>query len=275
MKKWTLFLSVYLCLCLLAACGAAPAGGGAVPGGAPSGEPQTGGETARPGEVTETFRIVDTEDGAVSLLLAEVDGEAVLRLGKVDVEVLLDGAPAAAADVLFRPGALLDVTHDGAVLESFPAQFANVTGLNLRSDGFDDRCRLYLDVLEDLWDVDPGLSSDVTELGVDLSQTSLSQSEQAAVAWAFGESHGIAPVQGTWEELADQGYIDRDNLIWDEGCLFSVTEKPGEGTDSLTAAFDAQKWRSGLGAYYFVDCTATQAADGAWSDYTVGAQAIS
>ena len=46
MKKWCLFLSVYLCLCILAACGAA-GGGSPAPGGTPSAEPQTGGETAR------------------------------------------------------------------------------------------------------------------------------------------------------------------------------------------------------------------------------------
>lgn len=42
-----------------------------------------------------------------------------------------------------------------------------------------------------------------------------------------------------------------------------------------TVTFDAQKWRSALGAYFFADCTAEQALDGHWGDYTVGAAAIS
>ena len=42
--------------------------------------------------------------------------------------------------------------------------------------------------------------------------------------------------------------------------------------DSLT--FTAEKWRSGLGAYYFSGCTARQDAGGQWSAYTVGAEAI-
>ena len=42
-----------------------------------------------------------------------------------------------------------------------------------------------------------------------------------------------------------------------------------------TVTFDAQKWRSALGAYFFCDCTASQDVDGRWGDYTVGSQAIS
>lgn len=52
--------------------------------------------------------------------------------------------------------------------------------MNIRSDGFDDRCALYLRVLNDLWAVDEGLNNDITMLSVDLSQTGLSDSEQAA-----------------------------------------------------------------------------------------------
>ena len=39
--------------------------------------------------------------------------------------------------------------------------------------------------------------------------------------------------------------------------------------------FDAEKWRSGLGAYFFCDCTSVQSADGHWDGYSVGSEAIS
>ena len=39
--------------------------------------------------------------------------------------------------------------------------------------------------------------------------------------------------------------------------------------------FDAQKWRSGTGAYYFGDCSASWSQKGTWSDYNIGSQAIS
>ena len=146
------------------------------------------------------------------------------------------------------------------------------------AEGFDNRCALYLQVLNDLWTVDEGLNSDVTAVSVDLSETSLTESEQAAVAWAFGGEHGISQVLSMdYEQLAAEGYLtgtdpDSDGMpCWENGCLFTVTEQ--ETGDTVT--FDAQKWRSALGAYFFCDCTASRDRNGRWGDYTVGSEAIS
>ena len=47
-----------------------------------------------------------------------------------------------------------------------------------------------------------------------------------------------------------------------------VKTKSGE-PDALqnTVTFDAQKWRSALGAYFFTDCTASRDAQGHWRLY--------
>ncbi len=162
------------------------------------------------------------------------------------------------------------------IQESWPAGFGGATGVRFSTEGFDDRCGLYLDVLEDLWDKDAGLNSDGPAcIGVDLSGTGLTESEQSAVAWLFACRHDGQAVEGTWEELAEQGYLTGEPLEgggtfwqWEDGVLFSITEKgPGR--------FDAQKWRSALGAYFFSDCTASQSADGHWNGYTIGSEAIS
>ena len=262
MKKWCLFLSVYLCLCILAACGAT-GGGSPAPGGTPSAEPQTGGETARPASVTTACRVVTAEDGQL-LLAGQGDDLNIYSLFWEDASI--------------QPGTLVEIIYDGNILETWPARFSGVSA-QVVAGGFDDRCALYLQVLEDLWEVDSGLNGDLTYIGVDLSQTSLSESERSAVAWAFAGRHGAELVTGTWEELADQGYIDRENLYWEDGVLFSITEKAEpvyfmpEGMAAVT--FDAEKWRSGLGAYFFCDCTSTQDGGGHWDGYTVGSQAIS
>ena len=262
MKKWPLFFAIYFCICLLAACAAS--GNGPVPGGTPSNEAQSGGETSQSASVTAICRVV-SNDG--SLLLAGMDGDTnIYTLTPEDATNL-------------AAGTLVGVTYGGSILESWPAKFGGVTAVEAMAGGFDDRCALYFQVLEDLWDVDPGLNSDLTYLGVDLSQTSLSESERSAVAWAFAGRHGAELVTGTWEELADQGYIDRENLYWEDGVLFSITEKAEpvyfmpEGMAAVT--FDAEKWRSGLGAYFFCDCTSVQSADGHWDGYSVGSEAIS
>lgn len=298
MRKWCLFLSLYFCACLLAACAGSgvSAGGEPAPGGTPSEEPQTGGETAESGQVTETFRLVTVGDSDnPASVLAKADGAAgdVYTLDIFSVEdqtirgytqeqmELLDWSP--------RAGALVEVTWDGTVMESYPAQFGEVDSVRILETGFDDLCRLYLDVLNDLWEVDPGLNDGITELGVDLSETSLPESEQSAVAYAFGMDHGLMPMEGTYQELVDQGYIDGENLFWEDGCLFSIRETqdedpvvfslpslgPGdEMPDYNGVRFVAEKWRSGTGAYCFSDCTAVSTG-GQWGEYTVGTEAIS
>ena len=149
----------------------------------------------------------------------------------------------------------------------------------------EDVCELYLEVLEDLWNVDSGLNSEISQIGIDLSGLShLTEVEKDTVMSEFASKHNLPYIVGTWEELCEQGYIDKDNLYWKDGLFFSIKTnedaewnlpnmKEGDSVPELTA-FDAQKWRSGLGAYSFGQCTAQKNADGKWS-YTVGQEAIS
>lgn len=235
--------------------------------------------------VTLTCRIVS---GAKTgdLLLAAQDGSAgVYRLNVSDYPLTYENSETAG----LQNGMLLAITHGGIILETYPAQFGDVREILVPDSGMDNLCELYLKVLDDLWEVDPALNADITELGVDLSSTRLSESEQAAVALSFGEAHGLFPIQGTYRELAEQGYINQEQLYWENGCLFSITEQDlqsveesgNSGTSSpvpgaqKTLTFNAQKWRSGTGAYFFTDCTSIRSASGTWDSYTVGGHAIS
>ena len=147
-----------------------------------------------------------------------------------------------------------------------------------------DVCELYLQVLEDLWNVDPGLNDGISQIGIDLSELShLNKLEKETVMREFASKHNLPFIVGTWEELCEQGYIDKDNLYWEDGLFFSIKTnedavwnppniKEGDPVPEFTA-FDAQKWRSGKGAYFFGQCTAQKNAGGKWS-YTVGQEAI-
>ena len=286
-----------LCLCLLAGCGRTGSTGNTCRTAEAPGESMVsdtmGGSGEKAVSAGETFRII--QEQPENLLLAKTDGNSadVYTLSLRDVELTLDGnafdrnEPGAHQDLPGKTltGALVEVAYD-LVLETYPGQLAEVTVVNIRSDGFDDRCALYLRVLNDLWAVDEGLNSDITMLSVDLSQTGLSDSEQAAVVWVFGGMHDISETMTmSYEELAAEGYLsDMDPEVdgiphWRDGCLFTITEQE-TGDNELngarnTVTFDAQKWRSALGAYFFTDCTASRDAQGHWGDYTVGAAAIS
>ena len=299
MKKWCLFLCTYACVCLLAACAA-------IGGGSPSSEEAP---LEEPQESTVVCRVISVLDGG-TLILAERDSDAGLyTVTAADKAVTLDGKdfdPAAPGAYQALPGASLagttvTVTFDGGIQESWPMGFSGVTALDFSTEDFDDTCRLYLDVLEDLWNADSALNENITELGVDLSATRLTGSEREAVAYAFGAAHGLMAMETTYETLAENGYLTPVSLSesadadaeqsqlyqWEDGCLFSITERDepvifnqadmGPMADGITyegVRFDAGKWRAPLAAYMFYNCTAARTAGGAWGDYTAEAEMV-
>lgn len=129
-------------------------------------------------------------------------------------------------------------------------------------------CELYLEVLENLWNVDSGLNNEISQIGIDLSELSnLTHVEKDYIISKFASRHNLPYIEGTFEELCEQGYIDKENLIWEDGLFFSIK------TNEDGSTFDAQKWRSGLGAYIFGQCKAHKNADGKWT-YTIGQEMI-
>ena len=195
--------------------------------------------------------------GGTAVLTFSTDGDTV---------VTVDGAPAQAGDL--RPGMGLTVTWDGAVAESWPAQLGPVYAIEADSGDADDRCGLYLRVLDDLWGDNDALTADISYLGLDLSElTDLTGSEREAVEYLFSCRHPEGElVTGTWEELAEAGYIDGEDLYWEDGVFLALS---GSAEDTFTGEI----WRSGTGAEYLSGCTAQMAEDGSWT-YEVGALAV-
>ena len=246
-------------------------------------------------------RIVDgAEEG--NLLLAELDegiagGKGVYRLNLEGVAVTLDGEPADAS--VLKDGMPVDVAFNGAVQESFPAQFGEAYSVAAWSRGRGrngmgaeyDVCGLYLQVLDDLWQTDPALNENITQAALDLSEVpgGLTEGEKAALTWRFGELHGVEAFEAAFEELREQGYLTEEALggdapegavflHWEDGCLFSIRPNEGHEGELYTLPvifFDAEKWRSSMGAYCFYDCSAGWGQDGTWSGYTVGSHMIS
>ena len=204
-----------------------------------------------------------------SLLLAGAgEYEGVYRVGTKDVPVLLEGQPADASALC--AGRTVEIAFDGTVAESYPAIPSGITRIAV-TEAEIGPVALYLQVFDDLMEMDTALIEDIRYIGVDLSTVNnLSESERDAVCWRLGERYGAEPVAGTFDALCDAGYIDRKALYWEDGVFLQI-ELTEAGEDAL--AFDAQKWRSGLGANFFEDCTARRTAAG-WT-YEVGALAVS
>ena len=288
MKSWQTLLSIGLCLGLLAGCGA-DADGPCLAD--PAKDPAATELAEYP---ALSCRIVDgAEEG--SLLLADRNGSGVYRVTVTeDTPVTLDGEPASAADL--EDGMPIAIAYDGTILETYPAQLGEVYEISAYSlgteqnpgGGYYDLCGLYLQVLEDLWEADSGLNSGVEVIGLDLSGApgDLTESEIQAIAWRFGELRGVPVVTGTYEDFTADGSItgtplegtDAEFMEWEDGVLFSITanEDHADETYSLPVLFfNADKWRTSLGAYSFYDCSCLWPEFGAWTEYTVGAEMIS
>ena len=220
------------------------------------------------GADTMTLRVVDDGEDGTLILAGETE---VYTLPLDGLTLYLDGSSMDAAEI--ESGMTAEVWYTGGVQETYPAKFSQVVAVSLsrEDDARYDLCGLYLQVLEDLWATAPALNDGVAQLGLDLSQTRLSPAEQGAVGVALSWQRDCPVLTGTWEALADQGYIDRERVEWDDGLFLSLAEENPSG--ALT--FTAQKWRSGTGAYWFTHCTARQNPSGHWDGYTVGGEAIS
>lgn len=261
MKKRILALTVAALLLLLAACG--------------KGQSETGLPVGE-GEAVTRLKIVHIDGNGNSALVVDSDPEehpqGLATISWSGAELFDADMEPITADEL-RPGMVVEMVWDGTIMESYPGIYSAASVIRVVEQQ-DDLVGFYRQVLNDLWENDAALNHDVTTLGFDFSGlTNLTEGEQSALKYLVSCDFGLGLqyVFGSWEELCDEGYIDKENLYWEDGVFLSIiiTE---EGNDKFT--FEAQKWRSGTGAIWFKGCTAARGDNGQWS-YEMGSFAIS
>jgi len=255
-----------------------------------------GGEGGSSGsaENVVALRIVDGAETG-ELVLAGEDAGDVYALLVGEIPVYLDGEPAD-ADVL-QDGMMAEIGFSGLVQETYPAVLADVERIDVYTLGTEknpaggtyDLCGLYLQVLEDLWAVDDGLNGGIKYINVELSEApgNLTAGEKAAIAWIFAGNHQAQPLTLTYEELSEHGYLSPygeaeegypQAYWWEDGLSFSITETAESELQQYSlpvVKFDAMKWRSPLGAYFFADCSAVWPQLGTWEFYDIGSEMIS
>lgn len=278
MKKRTIFLSLLLTVNLLLFCGC-----------------------EREQEVT-SLRIVDGAATGQLVLAGERESD-VYTLDMKDIKVFLDGKKADASAL--EDGMMAEIVHSGWIQTTYPGTFSDVyevRGYSLGSEknpggSYYDVCGLYLQVLEDLWNADPGLNSEIQYISVDLTDApgNLTDGEKAAIAWIFGGKHGVQALTLSSEELKEQGYFTEivytgtglpmssdDNrpkaYLWEDGELFTIIDNMGQDAVSYSlpvVKFNAWKWRTPLGAYWFSNCSAVWPQMGTWGTYNIEYEMIS
>lgn len=250
-RSLSLLLILSLLCALLAGCAGTacpPASGGGDQEPSPKGAP-----------ATARCRVVSVSENNV-LLLADVDsergdiytldaGELSLEHDQAELGELLD-------DGQLAVGALVEVAFGGDILESYPALFGGVERITVLPDEFDDRCALYLRVLNDLWGKDEGLnSSGVEYISVDLAATSLTPAERSAVAWTFAQSHSAEPLELNYEQLCERA----TSAVWrartssphgKNGVLFTITETDDPVTFNLPSLSEGGEEPSDVAIQY-------------------------
>lgn len=293
MKKAVVILLAIMLVCGLCACaqpeanpgqGTAPGTEGTEPGmDEPGGSPETPVLTGADGaddtkNNTEDGKTPDAASETLTGKIAEVkDGVIVLaneKLGLLTASLKdaslygLDGGEI--TPEALRAGMEIELTYNGMIMETYPGQPAGVSSLTVTSEG-GDLIGLYCNVFADLYEVDAGLNDGIEMLAFDLTKvTNLTDSEKEALVYLLGCRYGMTVLTGTYQELCDAGYIDAESLSFEDGLLITI-EVTEEGDGAFT--FNAEKWRSGDGAYFFADCEASLQ-NGSWT-YTVGEEMIS
>lgn len=256
-------------LCLAFGClvlwGCAPLKSDPQPSAAPSPTPQVSADSPAQAstEVQANYRgkVVQVLDNA--LLLAGEGGAGDLCTVSLQ-SVTLSDALGEPLQVGLANGMEVEVGYSGLILESYPAQLADPVRLRVIEAG-EDWVGLYAQVLQDLFRADEGLNEGISRTVFDLSGAgNLSESEKSALVYRMGHVLGYEAEAGSFETLQNEGSIDPAEPYFEDGLLFSLKLK--EQADGRIT-FDAEKWRSALGAYIFYDCAAEKT-DGVWR-YTV------
>lgn len=291
MKRHSILIALILCILTFTGCGKTTDNIEEIP----SSDESQPTEEEDIAEATISLRIVDGAATGELVLAGESAGD-VYTLNVAEIPVYLDEKLADAS--ILEDGMMAEIAYSGEVMETYPAQLGNVSSISVYSLGseknpygtFYDLCGLYLQILNDLWDKDSGLNGGAASVSVDLSKApgELTEGEKAAITWIFACEHQVEGLNLTADELAEQEYLtevdmeytsEDDHKIyeWKDGVLFTITAdyEEGESYSLPVLKFNAEKWRSPLGAYFFSGCEAVWPQAGSWSSYSIESEMIS
>ena len=212
-----------------------------------------------------SFRAEVLESGASLLVTPSKDSNEAkssdkISVGQNDATIVDESGEAMTMDQL-KVGDILVITYNGMIAESYPAQIGADRIERVDHDNLLDG---YLALIDDIYQVDEGLNSEIDTIAFDTSEwIELTKTLKELIFQKVKETYGYEVIEGTFEELKEQGLIDEDNLYFPKGILIKITKMEYD-KDKEEITCSIEKWRSGLGAIGAEEVTATLK-DGKWS----------
>ncbi len=171
-----------------------------------------------------------------------------------------------------REGQIVEIAHDGALMESYPVKIGEIYDMQLIEQD-NDTVGLYRDVFGDLRATDPGIDENVSMVVLDVSGVdNLTKIEKTALAYLIQRDYTLSTQLGSYSQLKRDGLITAVGGLesFENGVLYSYETRDVE---DLLFTFDASKWSSSKAAYFFDNCIAVWDDDG--FTYKVGSEAVS
>ncbi|MDF2484985.1 MAG: hypothetical protein K0R46_1153 [Herbinix sp.] len=226
--------------------------------------PKEGGLPSNTIEELYTFRAEVIEGGTTLLITPSEESNEARSSDKMSVS--LNGATivnevgeSITAEDL-QAGDILMITYNGMIAESYPAQ---IGATKIEKVDHNNLLDGYFALIDDIYQEDDGLNSDIDTIALDTSEwINLTDIEKEMLFAKVKEAYGFEVLEGTYDELAEQGLIDKENLSFPKGVLIKISEMTyDENKEVINCSIS--KWRSGLGAIGADDVSA-ELKDGTW-----------
>lgn len=266
MRKKQIGIILLLGLVLLSGCQSQKAFEEAPKGSNPISEQEPPGEARIPVQTPDRLetaeavlhgKVIEAENGHLLVINHGEDARASQLYTLTDAQEL-------------KAGDLIDIYYNGLVMETYPGMLGEVYGIKKTGEE-EDFVALYLDIFQELYEIDEGLNDGIEEIAFDLEKASnLTELEKEALLYKIWCLYQKETFLSTYEELKEEGRLDEEGFYYEKGLLVTIAVE-AEGENCFE--YSANKWRSGLGAIGYSDGVAKKEA-GKWT-YQPGAFWIS
>lgn len=196
-----------------------------------------------------TFEAEVIEEGETLLIAPDKDSNEYKSSDKISVNHKnsklkdLEGKDITLQDL--KVGDIVIITYNGTIAESYPAQ---ITALEIDVIDHNNLIDGYLAMIDDIYQEDSGLNGSIDKIAVDTTGwIELSDIEKGIIFSELKQIYDVDILEGTYEELFDQGLIDKENLYFPSGIHIIISNMSYDANkDKVT--YSIEKWRSEVGA---------------------------